>query len=210
MTQRLSLKGQRTCLDAAAAACGGLQHVRAFSFDGMQSGGWRMPPRISCNPGQPLFFSPYDPSMSGSLRRVKTHESTGIPVERSPDFAATGAMDKKGGVIAGCAKPITVKVCFGDCLCDPSALTECPRRGADESWAQVLGTSKPPGSRTITVCGDELAAQLGGAHMLSLSRDVLDYYCQDFAWRTIFSNRALGSTCAAYRGTVDCSALFGN
>jgi hypothetical protein len=204
MTTRLTMKGSRACLEAAAARCGRLDRVASVRYLGMDSGSWHMPPRISCGSNQELFYSPYDPTQVSGLRRIRNAESTGR-VELVPDFGATGAIVKGS---SSCTRTITASVCFGDCLCEPGVVKDCPHRGNDERWAQVLGTSMTPARRTLTICADALVAELASANMAHASRDVLTHYCEDFAWRTIFSAHSQGTTCAAYRGTVDCASLF--
>ncbi len=206
MTQRLSNKGKRTCLEAATAGCTSLNRIASVSYRGLQSGAWAMPAQILCGPGQPLTFSPYDPSVSSTLRRHATENTSGLQL--IAELTSTGDIEKKAALPADCAKKISVSVCFGDCLCDPDELVECPNRGKSEQWAQVLGTRKPPASRTITLCADRLVAELTRNSMRRYAHDVLQYYCEDFAWRTIFARRPTGATCSAYRGAVDCSSLF--
>ena len=203
MTQRLTNKGRRTCLEAATVGCKRMELVREFSYTGMASGAWKMPAQILCGPGQPLAYSPYDNTMASALRRQAN--SSHAPVQIIAELSADGGKSK--APVKDCKKEITVNVCFGDCLCEPGAVADCPKR-SDGRWAEVLGTSKPPATRVLKICADTLVAELAAAKMTGYSHDVLQFYCEDYAWRTVFLRKPTGATCSAYRGTVDCSSLF--
>lgn len=211
LTTRLTMAGKKSCLKAAAIKCKDLARVASVEYLGMHSGAWQMPAEIGCGPSQQPFYSPYDNARAAALRRKPSNPGQSeVQVNLIAEPASTAPVEKqKAALTKSCKSPISVSVCFGDCLCDPGALSECPKNSENGRWSEVLGTRLPPATRELHLCADSLVDELGSMGLSRAATDVLRFYCEDFAWRSIYARKPLGSTCSAYRGRVNCDAVLG-
>ena len=97
---------------------------------------------------------------------------------------------------ASCNTILTLNTCFGDCL-------------SSNGYRYVLTSNQPNARNTISVCADSFIQEIQQRKLGALSASVLQTFCEDFAWRSLFRMPAFtpasqGLSCAAYRGTVDC------
>ena len=239
LTTHLELLGDRTCIEAAAGACGGITRIAEARFDGMRSGDWSMPPRLTCDPDQAAILSPYDLSFGeGGLRTTAPASEEAGGGSRIPSLSVKGKLisprppsveefrESLGDNLlpedlerlkaesdhyveaSGCAAPITVESCFGDCNCEPTDGRGCVRESI------LLGSPRSNARNTTVLCGDALLKEIRARGLASASPDVIRYYCRDYAIRTltedapVTSSASRGVTCAAFRARFDCDAVI--
>lgn len=115
---------------------------------------------------------------------------------------------------------IHVKTCFGSCICYWGSERTGEISGSpSKDSVQLIAGSRDGGSADYAICADPLVEALSRAPFKGLSASVRQFYCEQFAWNTALAVRrpsqdyvhgpsGIGLTsCAAYRGTVDCSGV---
>ena len=96
-----------------------------------------------------------------------------------------------------CKNPLKGTVCFGDCIHDT---------GANTRWPLTLMTPDPGMSGFAEkVCADELLEVM---RTLKPSSAVFERVCQDYFLQSLKLRKDQYLSCAAYRGTANCEALF--
>jgi hypothetical protein len=99
LTSHLQNFASRSCLEAATIACGGIEKVDDAKFQGMKSGAWEMPPKLTCDASQPRILSPYDANFDGKGLRLTpvdpAQAGSGSPIPRMTSLGKFVPMSKR-------------------------------------------------------------------------------------------------------------------
>jgi hypothetical protein len=196
-TLTVSLKSwsEELCLEEAVRQCQSLTQVKAVKVHEIASGQWKLNHFPGCQE-KTITPSPFD-DRQGALRLNQIAQpilsSTQLSSPRHELLTKIHAL-AKNSKITKCSKKITGQVCYGDCV-DINA----------KETVETLGTPEPLGSSEIVICGDELNSLYKD---YTLSKAVKGQLCEGFFWQAVKNRQITGSSCAALRGTVDCSSLL--
>ena len=184
------------CMQAGVAACGSLEKVDSADFSSISSGTWKLSEKPTCEQNKKILYSPYDSQFK--LNREGKKES--LSATNNPVVIPLGVyipFDQPNEK-STCKNPIKGKVCFGDCILydekHPKVVTPFT----------LMTKESPVFNQDESVCADSLFAAYSKLH---LSKSVAEAICQNFFITTLSQPRTSGSSCAAFRGTADCSAF---
>lgn len=191
--------GQTVCRDLAAEKCPQGQHPE-FKLEGLRSGTWSLNDLPSCpkkcsTPPAPLL-SPYAEQIQLLPTQNLAWKPRSLPTY--PEARQMGKNEK-------CAKPITGKICFGDCM-----LSQKTQDGLPETLL-TLCTSEPGAQAKVQVCADTWIKSLNEQEKWHASSSSLNLSCERYFWqalRTGPDGRSFApAVCAAVRGESSCRDL---
>jgi hypothetical protein len=195
LTTTLQMWSGETCLKLAQKKCMGLGKVSGLTQPEVTSGKWKMDTRLGCSNTTPKVFSPFEKTIR--TQRIRNSISQ-IPGEleiktRWHEIKKVTHGGKKYTMPNNCKNIIIGNFCYGDCI----TLDKGP-------FKELLSSPAPLGEDKYTFCADELVGKLKGK---ILSKDVLQFYCDDFFLYNLKKKNATGLTCASSRINADCSKL---
>lgn len=195
----LSSWATRACMEEAAKECKSLSKVEETDFIDLSSGQWSMKQKLSCE-SKDFIYSPFDAKVGAILA---PNQSMTSPLYRNivPQYKKPGkniSIPNSDDISKTCKYKIIGKTCFGDCVAeDPSD---------HKNWRLTLQTNEAYGDSEEIICGDEFLVFL---QKQNAKPQVAQKLCEEFFWMTLRDGgEFIGFTCAAVRGSVDCSQLL--
>ncbi len=195
LTTTLQMWSGETCLKIAQEKCLGLNKISSFSRPEITSGDWKLDTKLGCSKTAPEVFSPFEKTIKTQKQR-KTFPRVKEELEIKShwhDIKKITHGGKKYRMPQNCKNKMTGSFCYGDCI----TLDKGP-------YKELLSSPAPLGEDKYNICADELVAKLKGKN---LSKDIIQFYCEDFFLYSLKKKNATGLTCASSRINADCSNI---
>lgn len=201
----VSLKSwiQDICLEKSLASCQSYSNISEVDYESAESGDWKMTRFPGCDE-QDSLRSPFDDEIKASrlknlskISMISSSNETYLLPGTNEDIALASVhfpSDKQSTPLKNCKKIIKGSLCYGDCV-DLNS----------KQYFETLATKEPLGRSDVEICGDDLFKVL---EKKSLSSGVKKTICDSYFWNTlIHDQKNTYRSCAAIRGSVDCSQL---
>ena len=195
LSTTLQMWSSENCLKIAQRKCMGLSKISNFTQPEVTSGQWKLDSKLSCSKTAPEIFSPFE-------KTIKTQKPRGtFPIIKEElevkshwhDIKKITHGGRKYNMPQDCKNMITGTFCYGDCI----TLDKGPHK-------ELLSSPAPLGEDKYNICADELVGKLKGKN---LSKDIIQFYCEDFFLYSLKKKNATGLTCASSRINANCSKL---
>jgi hypothetical protein len=194
LTTTLKMWSYELCLKKAQSSCGGLGKINELLPPEIESGEWRLNQKMGCDEKASVILSPFEKTLKTIPPSFSSSATSHDELEIAPQSLRTGKLGHKYKLPKGCKKTVSGAFCYGDCI----TLHDGP-------FKELLSSPEPLGEDSYSFCADELVKKFGGR---IFSRDVVNFYCEDFFVANLKKISARGLTCASSRVVVDCSKLL--
>ncbi len=195
LTTTIQMWSGETCLKIAQNKCSGLKNISTFSQPEISSGDWKLDSKLGCSPLTKETFSPFEKTIKAK-KSIFSHQVVPGELEIKTswhDIKKVTHGGKKYTMPKGCRNILKGTFCYGDCI----TLDKGP-------FKELLGSPAPLGQDHYEICADELVTKIKNK---KLSKDILQFYCDDFFLYSLKKKNATGLTCASSRFNADCSNL---
>ncbi len=195
LTTTLQMWSGESCLKIAQKKCSGLKNISTFTQPEITSGEWKLDSKLGCSPSTKEVFSPFEKTIKAK-KSISSHQGASEDLEIKTswhDIKQVRHGGKKYVMPKGCRNILKGTFCYGDCI----TLDKGPLK-------ELLGSPAPLGQDDYKFCADDLVAKIKGK---KLSKDILQFYCDDFFLYSLKKKNATGLTCASSRFNADCSSL---
>lgn len=190
----------QVCLNESVVKCGSVEKVDSADFSSITSGNWKLSEKPTCEQNKKILYSPYDPQFKLNREHNKKFFSF-LSNDSKKSDSPTGKYIPfpEQGKKSSCKNIMKGKVCFGDCILYDDKNPKAP------TPFTLMTKESPVFDQEEWLCADALFAAYSKT---ALSKNVAESICQNFFIKTLSEQRAQGSSCAAYRGSADCSAFI--
>lgn len=197
LSTSLSMWSREKCLLEAQNLCSGLENIELFKTPKVSSGNWILQDKLSCHENSPIILSPFEKTIKTikSFTYNRNEESSKLEIEQTwNSFRPIGHFNYTYVMPTNCKNEIKGSFCYGDCI----TLND------NEPFKELLSSPNPLGNDDYTFCADELVKKISSK---KISKDVIEFYCEDFFISELKKLSVTGLTCASSRISVNCTNL---